>query len=64
MAVNSNTTEKSACLKKASDKLDILKFFLKIMWEIKALPDKKFLMFSETLSETGKMLGGWIKKAQ
>lgn len=62
MAASSNTTEKSIHLKKASDKLDLLKFFLKIMWEIKALDNKKYLRISEFLAEIGRMLGGWIKK--
>lgn len=43
-------------------KLDSLKFFLKIAWEIKALDNKKYIRLSEPLSEIGKMIGGWRKQ--
>ena len=42
-------------------KLDLLKFFLQISWEIKALDNKKYITLSEKLGEIGKMIGGWIK---
>jgi len=45
----------------ASVKLDLLKFFLQIAWEIKSLDNKKYILLSERLNEIGKMLGGWIK---
>lgn len=53
--------EKLICLKRASVKLDLLKFFLQVSWEIKSLDNKKYVSLSEKLSEIGKMLGGWIK---
>lgn len=56
--------EKLPYLRKASIKLDLLKFFLKIMWELKALDNKKYIVLSEQLEEIGKMLGGWIKGLQ
>ena len=49
---------------KASAKLDLLKFFLQIAWEIKSLDNKKFILFSEKLNEIGRMLGGWQKHLQ
>jgi len=39
----------------------VLKFFLQIAWEIKALENKKYIALSEKLNEVGKMLGGWRK---
>lgn len=51
-------------LQKAAAKLDLLKFFLQIAWEIKSLDNKKYILLSEKLDEIGKMLGGWMKKAQ
>jgi hypothetical protein len=53
--------EKIISLKTASTKLDMLKFFLQLSWEIKALDNKKYITISEKLNEIGKMLGGWIK---
>ncbi len=49
-------------LQKAVTKLDLLKFFLRISWEVKALDIKKYIVLSEKLDEIGRMLGGWIKQ--
>ena len=57
----SDKVEKLISLKSASVKLDLLKFFLQIAWEIKSLDNKKYILLSERLDEIGKMLGGWIK---
>lgn len=57
----SDKTEKLIFLKRASVKIDLLKFFLQIAWEIKSLDNKKYIRLSEKLDEVGRMLGGWIK---
>jgi hypothetical protein len=54
--------QKLPFLQKASAKLDMLKFFLQISWEIKSLDNKKYIILSEHLDEIGKMLGGWQKQ--
>ena len=46
-------------LQTASNKLDLLKFFLQIAWQIKALDNKKYIAISEKIYEIGRMLGGW-----
>lgn len=51
-------------LQKANGKLDLLKFFLQISWEIKILDNKKYIVLSEQLNEIGKMIGGWSKGLQ
>lgn len=53
--------EKAVYVKKLSAKLDCLKFFLKILWELKALDNKKYINLSAELAEVGKMIGGWLK---
>ncbi|MEK9180995.1 MAG: four helix bundle protein [Patescibacteria group bacterium] len=53
---------KGIIIQKASIKLDTLKFFLQIAWELKALDNKKFAELSQPLVEVGKMLGGWQKQ--
>ncbi len=53
--------QKLPILQKANGKLDILKFFLQVAWELKTLDTKKYTQISEALNEIGKMLGGWIK---
>jgi len=57
----SSKAEKEIFLKRTSAKLDLLKFFLQLIWEIKVLEDKKYIHLSEKLDEIGRMLGGWIK---
>ncbi|OHA52036.1 MAG: hypothetical protein A3A97_00610 [Candidatus Terrybacteria bacterium RIFCSPLOWO2_01_FULL_40_23] len=56
--------EKLPYLHKASAKLDLLKFFLQISWELKVIDNKKYITLSEQLNEVGKMLGGWSKGLQ
>ena len=51
--------EKFPFLDKAIISLDVLKFFLQIAWEIKAIDNKKYVIISEPLNNIGKMLGGW-----
>jgi hypothetical protein len=46
----------------AGTKLDLVKFFLRIAWEIKALDNKKYAAISEQLDEIGRMIGGWAKQ--
>ena len=57
----SGKIEKEIFLKRGSVKLDLLKFFLQLSWQIKSLEDKKYIRLSEKLDEIGRMLGGWIK---
>jgi len=57
----SSKIEKEIFLKRASVKLDLLKFFLQVAWEIKSLDNKRYIRLSEKLDEVGKMLGGWIR---
>ncbi|MBI2356126.1 MAG: four helix bundle protein [Candidatus Doudnabacteria bacterium] len=59
----SSKPQKPAYLQKTIIKLDLLKLFLQILWEIKALDTKKYIALSEPLNEIGKMLGGWYRQA-
>lgn len=56
--------QKLPFLRKASGKLDLLKFFLQISWELKALDTKKYAGLSQPLDEIGKMLGGWMRNVE
>jgi|SRR3989338_6128951 len=53
---------KMAIIQKASIKLDTLKFFLQLAWELKAMDNKRYIAISSPLVEVGKMLGGWQKQ--
>lgn len=48
-------------LQKLSVKIDALKFFIKLLWEIKSLDNKKYAAISAPIAEMGKMVGGWMK---
>ena len=54
--------QKLSVIQKAVINFDLLKFFLQIAWEIKALENKKYVAISEQLSEVGRMIGGWHKQ--
>jgi hypothetical protein len=54
--------QKLPYLQKATAKLDTAKFFLQILWEVKALDNKKYAALSEKLNEIGRMLGGWMRQ--
>jgi len=53
---------KPTLIQKASIKLDTLKYFSQLAWELKALDNKQFAAISALLVEAGKMLGGWLKQ--
>lgn len=53
---------KSPVIQKASIKLDTLKYFIQLVWELKSLDNKQFAEISTPLVEAGKMLGGWQKQ--
>jgi len=51
--------EKLPYIKIAVRKVDTIKIFIQLIWEMKVFDDKKYITLSEKLNETGKMLGGW-----
>lgn len=57
----SKIEEKQYYIEKSLAKLDILKLFLRILWETKAIDNKKYMNISKPLNEIGKMLGSWNK---
>lgn len=48
-------------VQKLSTKFDALKFFLKLLWEIKALDNKKYQELSAPLRKIGGGIGEWMK---
>ncbi len=56
-----NKESKLPTLNAAVRKTDVLKFLLRVAWELHALDNKKYAALSETLGEFGRMLGGWRK---
>lgn len=54
--------QKYSIVFQASATLDLLKFFLTLAWDIKMLDHKKYALLATSLSEVGKMIGGWRKQ--
>jgi hypothetical protein len=54
-------SEKLPTIASAVRKTDILKFLLRVAWEIAALDDKKYATLSAHIDEVGRMIGGWKK---
>ncbi len=42
-------------------RIDMLRVFLRLTSDIKAINQKKYLALQAPLDEIGRMLGGWIK---
>lgn len=56
--------QKLTIVLRAGTKLDALKFFLQVGWELKVMDNKRYARLSEPLIEVGKMLGGWRKQLE
>ena len=52
---------KALMLERASVKLNMLRFFIRLMKETKSLDTKKYTALQEMVDEVGRMLGGWIR---
>lgn len=58
------TSEKLPTIERALSGVDILKFLLRIGWELRVFDDKKYTTLSEGLNEVGRQVGGWRKGLQ
>lgn len=61
LASYANRETKTVQLERCISRVDLLKLFLLLAWEIHAIDIKKYTVLSEQLLEVGKMLGGWRK---
>jgi hypothetical protein len=61
LASYANKETKVVHLERCISRIDLLKLFLLLAWEIHALDIKKYTVLSEQLLDVGKMLGGWRK---
>ena len=52
---------KAPVLERTSAKLNLLRIFLRLAKDVKALDQKKYLVLEEMVDEIGRMLGGWLK---
>lgn len=56
--------EKLPILEKVSLKLNMLRIFIRLTKEIKAIDIKKYVTLEEAVDEIGRMLGGWIRSTK
>lgn len=56
--------EKVGTLDRAIMGIDVLKFLLRVAWELHILDDKKYKTLSEGMQEIGRQVGGWKKGMQ
>ena len=54
---------KALILEKASVKLNTLRFFVRLLKEIRSFDSKKYIVLQEMIDEIGRMLGGWIRSS-
>ena len=62
LASYASKDQKYVLITRASGKLDLVKFFLQLAWELKMMDNKTYLAISSPLIEVGKMLGGWQRQ--
>ena len=60
----SKPEQKLVILKQASAQLDTLKYFTTMLWELKALDNKKYATLANKLSFVGQMIGGLLRDIQ
>ena len=65
--IRAGTQQKPAkidTLELASGKLNMLRIFIRMMKDVKAIDNKKYVVLENTVDEIGRMLGGWIKHSK
>ena len=61
MAAYVQKDEKRKLVVMASAKCDLIKFFLRVAWELEYIDHKKYAELSTPINDIGKMIGGWLK---
>jgi len=56
--------QRLALLHEIDTELKMLKMFVRLAFDVKAVSDRQYLDLQASLQEIGKMLGGWIKQTQ
>lgn len=61
IATYQESSEKLPALARAITGVDVLKFWMRLAWELRIFDDKKYNALSDGLQEIGKQIGGWKK---
>lgn len=54
---------KSALLDRASMKLNVLRFLIRLLKETRAIDAKKYIALQAMIDDIGRQLGGWMRSA-
>ena len=58
---NSNNATKRTSLADANIRLEILRHYFRLAYDLGLYPSTKYQYFAEKLQEIGRMTGGWLK---
>ncbi len=64
LASSQKKEEKAPTLEQASLKLNVLRVFVRLLKDIKAIDMKKYVTLESMIDEIGRMLGGWIRSTK
>ena len=64
LASQAQRARKFEVLENTSVKLNLLRVFVRLMKETKAIEARKYVAFEVLIDEIGRMLGGWIKSVK
>lgn len=64
LASEQTAVNKLPTLERASVKLNFLRLLVRLMKDIRAIDNKKYILTEAALDEIGRMLGGWIKSTK
>ncbi|OGZ80416.1 MAG: hypothetical protein A2312_02675 [Candidatus Staskawiczbacteria bacterium RIFOXYB2_FULL_32_9] len=60
-AVFTPIDKKVLVLQLVSDKIDVLRFFIQILWESKLISNNQYILLETDINEIGRSVGGWKK---
>lgn len=60
-AVYTPIDKKIILLNAAIEKIDMIRFFMQILWENKLCPTKQYISIEAEIQNIGRMIGGWKK---
>ena len=60
-AVYTPIDKKIILLEKASDKIDMSRFFVQILWEARFISNNQYISLGTDIEDLGKIVGGWKK---
>lgn len=56
--------ERAEWLLRIAPLVDMLRVFLRLSFDVRAINQKKYIALQEMIDEVGRMLGGWIKSSR